>query len=242
MTRVSPVSGRHQGAAARREEFIYPALADVALAALLSSNDQRVDPAEAWEACEIGIGGVDLQTVLDRQRSQVRIHHEVAGNTGNRKDRIENLAVTFARLRCPGSGRGEPGSHLRARDLRARRSLHHAWIGNDAQKGEKARPWQSDPRRIVEAAVKPPASGGMLGTIGVERVDQDVGVDQNHLKASCSAIARTSAILSRLPIRDPPRDTGLVQAFARGRGFSSNARSPSRRASFTTSLKRASRR
>src|SRR5260370_23767247 len=106
MTRVSPVSGRHQDAAARREEFIYPALPDVALPDSPSSSDQRVDPAQAWEACEIGIGGVDLQTVFDRQRSQVRIHHEVPMNAWYRKDRIENLAVTFARLRCPDSRRG----------------------------------------------------------------------------------------------------------------------------------------
>src|SRR5580693_6175607 len=110
MAIASPLSGRHQGAAVSREEVICPALADVALPASPSSNDQRVDPAQAWEACEIGIGGVELQTVFDRQRSQVRIHHEVAMNAGDRKDRIENLAVTFARLRCPGCRRGEPGS------------------------------------------------------------------------------------------------------------------------------------
>jgi hypothetical protein len=72
-------------------------------------------------------------------------------NAWDRKDAIENLGVTFARLGCPGGPRAKPSSDLRTRSRHARWPSHHAWIGDDAQKREKARPWQSDTRCIVEA-------------------------------------------------------------------------------------------
>src|ERR1700722_152731 len=72
-------------------------------------------------------------------------------------------------------------------------------------------------------------------------IDEDIGVDQNHLKFSPSATASTSVMLSMLGIRKPPNDTGLVRTPRRGFMGLVISPSPLRSASLINSFKLISR-
>src|SRR5450759_4533241 len=73
------------------------------------------------------------------------------------------------------------------------------------------------------------------------RIDENIRVDQDHLKASPSATARLSLMLSMLGSRIRPRSTTCVWDGSRCLGRTVKSLSPLRSASLTMSFKLASR-
>jgi hypothetical protein len=59
--------------------------------------------------------------------------------------------------------------------------LEDSWIRDNPQEPEQAWPWEADRRTAAQLCIKPVARPRMLGKGGNVRVDQKVGVEENHL-------------------------------------------------------------
>jgi hypothetical protein len=63
---------------------------------------------------------------------------------------------------------------------------------------------------LIELLIQPGVRRGVLRQLSRVGIDEEIGIDEDHRKASPSAKANTSAISSRFPTRQRPRETGSV--------------------------------
>src|ERR1700722_5461635 len=127
--------------------------------------------------------------MLDRQRRQMRVRDEVAKHTGERQQLAQDFLMMLRRLRNPYGVAGEPATHLAPCIGDWYRLPDNAWIGYQPQESKHARPRQTDVGGSIELPVEPVPRGVVLTEGAHMCVNQDVGVDQDHLKVSPSAIA-----------------------------------------------------
>ena len=73
------------------------------------------------------------------------------------------------------------------------------------------RPGKPYGQRAAQAVIEPRPGSLMLHERADVGVDEKIGVEQNHRKASSSATASASVTLSRSPIRHRPKDTASVR-------------------------------
>ena len=92
--------------------------------------------------------------------------------------------------------------------------FEHARICHETQKSEHAGPRQSDRSRAIQLFIQPVPRGLML----IERihmgVDEDIGVDQDHLQVSPSAMASGLGDIAIPAIRSRPSATDRVRMVA----------------------------
>src|SRR5438067_12883700 len=112
--------------------------------------------------------------------------------------------MPLASLRNPGCVATKPGFDLSPRVGDRLRAFEHARVAHQPQKRQQAWPGQAHPVRPVELRIEPVTGGSVLGKRSDVGIDEQVGIDEDHLKASCSATARTSATLSTLLVRARP--------------------------------------
>jgi len=118
--------------------------------------------------------------------------------------------MSFGRLRDPDRPPVEPFLNLLPGLPKGLGALENAGIGHETQKTQKARPGEAQRFETLEFFIEPAAGSGMLFECGNMGIDKEVCVDDPHLKFSPSAMARTSARSSILPIRHRPKDTDRV--------------------------------
>ncbi len=99
---------------------------------------------------------------------------------------------------------GQPFTDLPPEIPHGRRLGHSARIGKDAEKGKETRPRKPNRAVPVELTIQPRSRRLVLWHGCRMGIDEQVGIHQNHLKPSLSTISRTSAILSKLPVRGRP--------------------------------------
>ena len=117
----------------------------------------------------------------------------------------------------------------------------YSWVCHKAHECEQARPGQSNGRKTAELVIEPFARLLMMGRFFEIGVNEKIGINQNHLNVSPSATASTSPMLSRLGTwRAPSRIERVRNGFRRLVGALISL-IPRRKASFTISLKLASR-
>ena len=164
-------------------------------------------------------------TTAVRARSpsgKMSIRHEVRLHSRRCKQFAKDIGMTFGRLRRPCNVACQPRNDLPPRISDRLGTLEYARISDDSQESEQTCPRQSHLGIAAELLVKPAFCDVMLTKRRHVGVDEDVGVDQDHLhdhlqdhlNASPSLIESTSAMLSRLPILTRPRISRLPCEFA----------------------------
>src|SRR5689334_8420540 len=86
-------------------------------------------------------------------------------------------------------------------------ALEYPRVGDDAQECQERRPWHADAPCGTKLGVEPCACTNVLRKRFDVRVDEQVGVEQDHRNDSPSARASASATSSTLPMRQRPRST-----------------------------------
>ena len=104
-------------------------------------------------------------------------------------------------------------------------------VGEDPNKSGDSLPWQSHGFCTGQDFFEPREALLMVGRMGVVRIDQQIGIENNH---RCSGPSSQSSNSSTLVNGGSPRLIGLTLNGFRADGF---AVSPRRNARFTTSLK-----
>src|SRR5260370_42129904 len=122
----------------------------------------------------------------------------------------------MGRLWNPGAFAGEPLAHLAPRIGDRFGTFKYARIGHQPQEGEQARPRQADIGKSAELPVEPFPRRAMLTERAHMGVDQNIGIEQDHLKDSPSATASASLTLSRGPVCTRPSATARVRNGSRG--------------------------
>ena len=168
---------------------------------------QRVLPFQTVEAGEVTVRRAQNETVFDGERGQMRVGHEIRAAFRLPHQRGEGLLVAFRRQGNPDRLGGEPRLHLPP--CRGYRSgaREDARVADDPHEREQAGPRQAYRRGGVDPFVEPLVRPRVLRERGHVRVDQQIGVDEDHRNSSPSATASTSATSSRLPARHRPRST-----------------------------------
>src|ERR1700730_11140077 len=113
-------------------------------------------------------------------------------NTGKRQQLAHHFLMTLRRLRNPYRIAGEPATHLAQVMVDGYGPPDTGWIGPQPQESKHARPWQTDVGGSIELPIEPVPRSVMLTEGAHMCVNQDVGIDQDHLNHSPSAIANAS--------------------------------------------------
>src|SRR6476619_6715662 len=75
---------------------------------------------------------------------------------------------------------GEPGTYLRERQGGGHRAGQNGTMGHEAQEPDDDEPWDRNRLGAVEKTFPPCTRDGVLGSIAVVRVDQQVQVRNDH--------------------------------------------------------------
>jgi hypothetical protein len=123
---------------------------------------------------------------------------------------IQDLSMPRGGMRNPGRPAIEPFLHLPPGVFEGLGTLENAGIGYNTDKAQQTRPGKAEWFESLKFFFFLVARDGVLldcNNVGVEEV---IGIDNAHRKSSPSAIARTSATSSMLPMRQRPRSTARV--------------------------------
>ena len=123
----------------------------------------------------------------------------------------EHLAMPLSRLWDPCHRAVQPSLHLMPRPRYGLGALEDPCVGHQAQERDQRRPGKPYGQRAAQAVIEPRTCSLVLHERADVGVDEKVGVEQNHRKASSSATASASVTLSRSPIRHRPKDTASVR-------------------------------
>lgn len=135
---------------------------------------------EPREPCEVTVEGNKFGVVLDRECRQVRVGSQIAGGSGAREKAAEDVGMAPTRLQNHSSGRRQPGLYLVHRPSRAEGVRKHHGAGAQPDECEEDNPCQANGLATGQRAFKPAERDPVLDAGSVRRVEQDVGVDDNH--------------------------------------------------------------
>ena len=182
--------------------------------------------------------------MFNGERCQVCVVHQIATNSGVRKQKTARTPpMTFGRLRYPNRLAGEPISPpaRHAASIESGCSIDTR-IGRNPRETQEGFPRQSNARRRRELLLQARGAPRRCCAETVEgRIDEQVDVNDDHLKSSPSASASASATLS-IGIESSPTVERLhSKRFARPGRLHFDAVLPCRRALLTTSFRLVSR-
>ena len=95
--------------------------------------------------------------MLERQRGQMRIRHEIGVHTGQCEECIQKIDMAICRLRYPCRFARKPVAHLVPRICHRLGPLEHAGIRDQAQESHQADPGQANACRTIKLLVEPVA-------------------------------------------------------------------------------------
>src|ERR1700730_16387931 len=111
--------------------------------------------------------------------------------------------MPFGRQRYPDWFAIQPLRHLFPRRRHRERTRGYSRAGGQTQESEQRRPRQTDAMDIDQLPIQPVTRSLMLAGGNVRGVDEEIDVEQYHLKFSPSAWAIASAALSTLTRKAP---------------------------------------
>src|SRR5262249_5680184 len=147
---------------------------------------QRVQPAQSLKASEVPVGRAQRETMLDCHRGEVRIGHQIAENAGLSQEFVQHLSMARGRLRYPNRITVEPRRYLLPGDGHCEWARKCPRIRRGPKKGKQCRPRQPNRAQACELSVQPRPSASMQSRGLVTRVQQNVGIDEDHLNPSPS--------------------------------------------------------
>src|SRR6185295_7515111 len=144
--------------------------------AVMPPSRERVDVAQAGEALEVRVRRMQLRLVLDGQRGQVGIRHEIAGSSQSLEQAEEDLAVAISGMEEVDVRLSEPGADVRASLRSGERPGEDLGMGRDSDEPEGGSPGQTHGTAAAQEAFPPAGRGRVARRILVVRVDEQVDV------------------------------------------------------------------
>ncbi len=161
------------------------------------SPPDRIHPPQPRKTREVPVRRAKNQPMFNRHRRQMRIRNQLRASAKFPEQSTQNDAMLLTRRRNPHVFARQPFPHLRPRLRNTRRMLINPRVRHHLEKSKSGLPGQSNPPRFAEPRIEPLPSRLMLLCSAIPRIDQKIGIHQNHFQDSPSASASTSQVLSR---------------------------------------------
>ena len=137
---------------------------------------------ESRETPKVVVGGIQRGSALDRHCGQMYICRQVTASAGCMEQMAENRPMPQAGPDRLHERLIEPGTDKIRSLFHGKRIGEYARTGRDSQERQQTRPWQSNSLLTGERLLKPLSGGFVAGSIPVDGVDQQVGVNEYHLR------------------------------------------------------------
>src|SRR5579862_630999 len=207
----------------------------------------RIEPPQAGEPEEIRVGGVEDGIVLDGERGDLRVRHEIARRAERLQQPKDLFNLAEEGFQNPRDGLSQPGANMCRRFRGSHRRLKYAGVRRDADETEYHHRRQAD-RLVPRQTLLPPRRRFLVkGGVGVVRVDQEVDIGDNHppffaarfpgFFRKPSASRSSASLLKRAgstPARNP-RERALITNGTPATGAGLSPR-PARKPAFSVSL------
>jgi len=167
----------------------------------------------------------------------MRVVDVISQNTRRGQQLVQDFSMTLGSHRNPAWFASEPTLYLSPRDGGHRRLPIEPGICDHAQESSDAFPRKANRRHACELTIEPFPGQRVMRRSGIERIDQQIRIKQNHLNCSPSAIASASLTETTSPMRQRPSETGCVRDSLRGLAGAASSFNPRRSAVFISSLR-----
>lgn len=204
---------------------------------------QRIDQFDTGKSPEIVVGGGNCAAILDSECCQMCIRREVSCHSAAEQEIPEHRPVLLA-----GADEGyvrlsQPFVYRNEGLFYCQRFAQNAGASDDPDEGQNDDPRQADTGIAGQCLLKPTTRARVMRRVGVDSLDQQIGVEQDHLRksssraisSSSSATASLKVLSMSMPGKTPPSETAFNR-YGFG-GAASFAARPDRRISFRTCLK-----
>lgn len=173
---------------------------------------------DAVEALEIMITGIYFAIEFEGKGGKMCIGGQISGRAGGAEQIAQNEPVFFAGHDGLDVGLCQPRVEVLEGSLGREGMSHDSRVGYDSKECQDHTPCQADVITARQDLLEPSPRGIMMGRCRIDRINQQVGVDQNHfLSRSLPAISMVSissasrnALSMLIPGSTPPRDAGLI--------------------------------
>lgn len=188
---------------------------------------QRIHQLDSGESPEIVVRGSDFAAVFDCERRQMSIRSEVARSAAPDQEIFQYGPMCLAWADEGNVRLCQPFVDKTNGMLDRKRCTQDAGARGNPDEGQNYDPWDSDSGITGQCTFEPPACSSVMRGIGIDGIDQEVGVEQYHLRksssraisSSSSAAASLNALSILIPGRTPPSEAGL-RRYGRGLGAS----------------------
>ena len=163
-----------------------------------------INPLETGESCKVTVHRIEHGSVLDRERRQVRIRHQIPGCRSFFDLSLKDLPMRFRRSHQSNTRLIKPAINPFHTLLNGQRPFMETLIGRDPQIGIQNRPAKIHRLCPTQAGIPPSARLVVVHRGSVLSVEKQIGIWKNQRKSSPSATASSSWILSyESPLRSP---------------------------------------
>ncbi len=172
---------------------------------------------DSWESAEIVVGGVNRAAVFDGQSGDMGIGTEVAGQTGPREQVPEDRPMIRTWTNRCDERQSQPFVHVGQRLLRFQRVLENCAPSRDPDEGKNNDPRQANFGRRGKCTLDPLTRRLVHGNVGIDGIDENVGVQEDHFRASIFPIAPSSSSSSASRNARSRSRSGATRPSAAGR-------------------------
>src|SRR5580658_2393392 len=160
------------------------------------NSRQRVAPLQAGESREVAIGGTQFRPVFKSQSSQVSVGREIPAGTHSQEQLAKNVQVARTGMDDCHGRLIQPGSHQIKSCLDRQRAPEQAGPGREPEEGENYIPWKSDGFPPGQNRFQPRLCLPVQYGVRVDRIDQKVRIQKNHLRNVSFRLSSWSSIAS----------------------------------------------
>lgn len=147
-----------------------------------TSRNQWILPPEIGKTREVSVGCAQGEAVLDGQRSEVRVGHQVRADSMSAEQCAQHLGMSRCGLRNPNVIARYPILNVPPGAGHGLRRIKDSRICHQPNEAEQTLPWHTDSVRAIEATVKPTVGRLMFWAERTDaRVEQDIDIDKDHL-------------------------------------------------------------
>jgi hypothetical protein len=95
-------------------------------------NRKRIAPLQLGESCEVAVGGVEFEPVLDRQCSEVSVRNQITVHSRCREKSRQDLAMPLRRRGNPRGPAPQPSIYLIPGSRHIQRALEDPRVGGQS--------------------------------------------------------------------------------------------------------------
>lgn len=157
------------------------------------SGAERILPAQSLEACEVHVARYEHCVMAQGERREMRVCREVSRGAAAAQERLQRYPVIILLPHDPDVVQCELGVDFRGRRVGREGSWKYPGIGGESQESEQHDPGKADGVLVVHSLFPPTANPTVLRRVRVHGAEQDIQIDDPHLRSASSRVISSSS-------------------------------------------------